>query len=163
LLSIYHRNKTIAAIPGNSSELTCLLKFSIHAFEHTFDTSWCVLSQLLEDFTADGRRTVLQMAENRRGSPVLRRIATALCNMGCRLETRLLRYKSPVVLQGYAYSATLAANTPATPLNVPSGWITAVCSPESASPAASSPSPTILCRACTSAEEESFILMEFLA
>jgi hypothetical protein len=54
----------------------------------------CALSQLLEDFAADSRRTVCQMAESRRGSPVLRRIASALCTMCCRLEARLLRCRS---------------------------------------------------------------------
>jgi hypothetical protein len=64
------------------------------------------LLQLLEDFAIDARQTVRHMAENRRGSPTLRRIASALCTISCRIENSLLQYKSQARRQGYVHNST---------------------------------------------------------
>jgi hypothetical protein len=100
-------NDAVARSPANMSQKTCTLKnaeikhsqiqsqYSYHLHMVCSIHTICYDLQLLEDFAVDSRRTVRQMAENRRGSPVLRRIASALCTMSCRLETRMMRFKSP--------------------------------------------------------------------
>ncbi len=97
----------------------------------------------------DSRRTVRQMAENIRGSPVLRRIASALSTMSVRLEARLLQFRTPNTPPGYLYHA-----------RENNLRVTSHAEKSSAAPATSTLSP-FQATPCIQAEAEYCILMEF--